>query len=97
MLYRSPEALFVKEEGTPISLAADVWALACVVFEFFAKRTLFECFVPDADDVFTENISLLGKPLRGGGICGKQRAISSARMANGISNLIESLMASTGH
>ncbi|KAH8783729.1 kinase domain-containing protein [Hyaloscypha finlandica] len=62
MLYRSPEALFAEKEGTPIGLAADVWALACVIYDLFAKGTLFECFVPDADDVFAENISLLGKP-----------------------------------
>ena len=62
MLYRSPEALLAEKEGTPIGLAADVLALACVVYDLFAKGTLFECFVPDADDLFAENISLLGKP-----------------------------------
>lgn len=35
---------------------------ACVVYELFAKGTLFECFVPNADEVFNENISLLGRP-----------------------------------
>jgi serine/threonine-protein kinase SRPK3 len=62
ILYNPPESLFAEKEGTPIGFAADVWALACFVYELFAKGTLFEGFMPDADDVFNANISLLGKP-----------------------------------
>jgi len=61
-LCRAPESLLAEKEGRPIGLPADIWSLACLIYELFSKLTLFECFRPDADDVFAENISMLGKP-----------------------------------
>lgn len=56
MLLQPPESLF--HEG--IGLPADIWALACTIFEVFGKRSLFEGFMPDPDAVILEMISTLG-------------------------------------
>ena len=55
MLLQPPESLF--QEG--IGLPADIWALACTIFEIFGKRSLFEGFMPDPDSVILEMISTL--------------------------------------
>lgn len=61
-LYRPPEALFAEGERRPIGLPADTWMLGCTIYALFAPRDIFECFVPDPNDVFAETISMLGKP-----------------------------------
>lgn len=56
MLLRPPEAFFNESIGMP----ADIWALACAIFDLFGKRSLFESFIPDKDSVLLEMIETLG-------------------------------------
>ncbi|KAI4139104.1 MAG: hypothetical protein LQ341_004356 [Variospora aurantia] len=57
MLYRPPEAIFAKEL---LSFPADIWTLACSVFEIMGERGLFEAFFPDEADMVAEMVSCLG-------------------------------------
>ncbi|KAL8824482.1 MAG: hypothetical protein Q9170_008140 [Blastenia crenularia] len=54
-----PEALLGK--GI-IGMPADIWTLACTLFEVLGKSTLFEAFGGDPDTVVKEMVSALGKP-----------------------------------
>ncbi|KAL8840026.1 MAG: hypothetical protein Q9170_001510 [Blastenia crenularia] len=56
-LYLPPETTFAKSS---ISFAADIWTLACSVFEILGDGTLFEGFFADRDYVIAENVSCLG-------------------------------------
>ncbi|KAL9022402.1 MAG: hypothetical protein Q9185_000443 [Variospora sp. 1 TL-2023] len=53
-----PEALL--KIGT-IGMPADIWALACAIFEILGDRVLFECW-PDPDATLTEIVSAIGQP-----------------------------------
>ncbi|KAL9012485.1 MAG: hypothetical protein Q9173_002754 [Seirophora scorigena] len=57
MLYRPPEDVFAKEL---LGFPADIWTLACTVFEIMGERSLFEGFYPDKADLVAEMISCLG-------------------------------------
>ncbi|KAL8758694.1 MAG: hypothetical protein Q9184_003851 [Pyrenodesmia sp. 2 TL-2023] len=46
----------------PIGMPADIWTLACTIFEILGESTLFEGFLPDADTTMREVVSALGKP-----------------------------------
>ncbi len=56
IMLRAPESFF----GGVIGLPADIWALACAVFDIFGKHSLFEAFMPDNDSALFEMISTLG-------------------------------------
>jgi len=62
LLYRAPEALPAKKEGQPVGFPADVWSMACTIYELFSSDQLFQHFRPDDHDAFAEAVSLLGKP-----------------------------------
>lgn len=56
MLLQPPESFFHESVGLP----ADVWTLACTIFEAFGKGSLFEAFMPDRDSVLSEMNEALG-------------------------------------
>ncbi|GIK05836.1 hypothetical protein Aspvir_009950 [Aspergillus viridinutans] len=56
-LLQPPEARFSDE---PLSFAADIWTLACTIWEIFGQRPLFEAFFPTADRVTMEQVEILG-------------------------------------
>lgn len=55
--YASPEARFESR----ISLASDIWALACTIFEIRAGFPLFESFLGDEAEVLKQMVQMLGK------------------------------------
>ncbi|PSR94658.1 hypothetical protein PHLCEN_2v4390 [Hermanssonia centrifuga] len=56
--YASPEAQFESR----ISLASDIWALACTIFEIRAGFPLFEPFIGSEADIVKQMVQMLGKP-----------------------------------
>ncbi|KAL8836102.1 MAG: hypothetical protein Q9170_003050 [Blastenia crenularia] len=54
---QAPEALL----GEPVGQPADIWAFACTVFEMFNNETLFQGFMPNADDILFEIVDALGR------------------------------------
>lgn len=54
-----PEHLLKTES---IGMPADIWTLACTLFEVLGDSHLFEGFCPDEDAVMCEHVSALGKP-----------------------------------
>lgn len=54
---QAPEALL----GEPIGQPADIWAFACTVFELFNNDSLFQGFMPNADDILVEIVDALGQ------------------------------------
>lgn len=56
MLLLPPENFFQEKLGPP----ADVWTLACTLYEILGERPLFEAFIPNKDDTIAEMISTLG-------------------------------------
>ncbi|KAL8930419.1 MAG: hypothetical protein Q9208_000603 [Pyrenodesmia sp. 3 TL-2023] len=59
ILFCPPEMLL--KTGT-IGMPADIWALACTIFEILGTSTLFESFLPNPDQVIAEMIDALGPP-----------------------------------
>ncbi len=57
-LLRPPEANF---DNQILSFSADIWTLACTLYEVLGERSLFEGFICNADDVLAENISTIGE------------------------------------
>ncbi len=57
VLYLPPETTFAKEA---LGFPADVWTLACSIYEIMGERPLFEGFMPDRDDIISEMVSTLG-------------------------------------
>lgn len=57
MLLLPPETLFLEHVGPP----ADIWTLACTLYEILGERGLFEAFVPNEDDLLAEMVSTLGR------------------------------------
>ena len=57
VLFLPPEAIFEKSQ---LGFPADVWTLACSIYEIMGERPLFEGFMPDRDDVLAEMVSALG-------------------------------------
>jgi serine/threonine-protein kinase SRPK3 len=52
----APELIFLQQNGKP----ADVWALACTIFEMRAGEPLFESFVCGVEDVLADMVQTLG-------------------------------------
>lgn len=57
VVYLPPESTFAKDS---IGFPADVWTLACSIYEIMGERVLFEGFFPDRDDIIAEMVSCLG-------------------------------------
>ena len=57
IVLQAPEALL----GEPVGQPADIWAFACTVFAIFNNKSLFEGFMPNADDVLSEIVDTLGR------------------------------------
>ncbi|KAL9123858.1 MAG: hypothetical protein Q9217_006753 [Psora testacea] len=57
MLLLPPETFFHAKLGPP----ADIWTLACTLYEILGERPLFEAFIPNKDDLLAEMVSTLGK------------------------------------
>ncbi|KAL8676964.1 MAG: hypothetical protein Q9186_006573 [Xanthomendoza sp. 1 TL-2023] len=53
-----PEATFAKDSIGP---PADVWTLACSMYEILGERPLFEGFFPTRDDIIAEMVDCLGR------------------------------------
>lgn len=57
--FRPPEARFPSK---PLGFAADIWSLACLIWEILGARPLFESTMATDDEVLADMIDLLGKP-----------------------------------
>ncbi|KAI9703361.1 MAG: hypothetical protein M1836_007929 [Candelina mexicana] len=57
ILLQAPEALL----GEPVGQPTDIWAFACTIFAIFNNKSLFEGFMPNADDVLSEIVDTLGR------------------------------------
>ena len=57
IVLQAPEALL----GEPVGQPADIWAFACTVFTIFNNKSLFDSFMPNADDVLSEIVDTLGR------------------------------------
>ncbi|GIJ82105.1 hypothetical protein Asppvi_000608 [Aspergillus pseudoviridinutans] len=49
------------EPQEPLSFPADIWTLACTIWEIIGQRPLFEGFNPSVDWVIREQVDVLGK------------------------------------
>lgn len=80
MPLRAPESFFNERIGLP----ADIWALACTIFDIFGERSLFDTFMPDKDSVLLEMVCTLGMlPNRWWGQWeNRSRYFSSGRVPN---------------
>lgn len=59
LLLCPPEMIFANATtGKP----ADVWSLACTIFDIMGEQLPFEGWMPDRDDVAAEMVSALGLP-----------------------------------
>ena len=56
MLLQPPESVFNERVGLP----ADIWVLACTIFDAFGNGSLFEAFMPSEYSVLSEMDSALG-------------------------------------
>ncbi|KAM0325452.1 hypothetical protein ACHAQA_007439 [Verticillium albo-atrum] len=60
--YAPPESRFVDATHTqPLSFPADVWSLACTLWEVLGEKPLFEPWVATDDDVLAGQVDLVGK------------------------------------
>lgn len=56
--YAPPEARFT---DSPLSFSADIWSLACTVWEVLSFKPLFEPWGATDDDILADQVDLLGK------------------------------------
>ncbi|KAJ0418441.1 kinase-like protein [Aspergillus carlsbadensis] len=54
-----PETYFLPLE--PLSFPADIWTLACTLWDILGQRSLFEGFNPSSDWMTKEHVDVLGK------------------------------------
>ena len=57
VIFLPPEATL---DRTLLGFPADIWTLACSIYEIMGERPLFEGFMPDRDDIIAEMVSALG-------------------------------------
>ena len=57
VVFLPPEATFAKDQ---LGFPADIWTLACSLYEILGERPLFECVLPDVDYIIAEMVSCLG-------------------------------------
>lgn len=76
-LLAPPESLFAEPDTDepPLSFSADIWTLACTVWEFFDSNALFEAFPATPELLICEHVETLGKLPARGGIGGKKRLV----------------------
>ena len=55
-LFLTPEITFLKKA---IGKPADVWTLACTIYEILGERPLFEGSMPDRGDILAEMVSTI--------------------------------------
>ncbi|PWY87302.1 kinase domain-containing protein [Aspergillus sclerotioniger CBS 115572] len=61
-LLAPPEAFFAgPETDSHISFPADIWTLACSIWDVLGSAPPFEVFVPDLDSVTREHVETFGK------------------------------------
>ena len=62
LLLAPPEAIFI-EPGVdePLSFPADIWTLACTIWELFGSGPPFQAFPATPDEVTIEHVEMLGK------------------------------------
>lgn len=56
---RPPEARF--EPTKPLTLASDIWTLACMIWAILGQRSLLGSFLMSEDDVTADQVSFLGR------------------------------------
>ena len=57
MNLRSPESFF----GENLGLPADMWVIACTIFEIFGKYPMFEGYLADQNSILSEMVDTFGK------------------------------------
>lgn len=57
--YAPPEGRF--GQGQELSYSADIWSLACTIWDIIGQRPLFEPWAATADDITSDQVDLLGK------------------------------------
>ena len=55
---RPPETFF--EKDTPLSYSADIWSLACTIFDILGDGSLFNAFWPTEERMIAEHVEALG-------------------------------------
>ncbi|KAL3473291.1 kinase-like domain-containing protein [Aspergillus californicus] len=61
-LLAPPEAYFAKPPtDSPLSFPADIWTLACTIWDLFGTSPPFEVFIPSLDNVTQEHVDTFGK------------------------------------
>lgn len=61
-LLAPPEAFFADSESDDyLSFPADIWTLACTVWDVFGSGPPFEVFVPTPDSMIREHVETFGK------------------------------------
>lgn len=58
--YAPPEACFANAPRT-LSFSADIWSLACTVWEVLGSKPLFEPWGATGDDILADQVDLLEK------------------------------------
>ncbi|KAI1774789.1 kinase domain protein [Hypoxylon cercidicola] len=58
-MVRPPE--FLLDSGNHMSFSADIWTLACLIWDILGQRTLFESFFATEDTIMSEQIDILGR------------------------------------
>ncbi|GKZ18618.1 hypothetical protein AbraIFM66951_007638 [Aspergillus brasiliensis] len=64
LLLAPPESRFTTDAGNldePLSFPADIWTLACTIWDIFGCRPPFESFPVTQDEVTMEHVEMLGK------------------------------------
>jgi hypothetical protein len=56
--FRPPEARF---PPTPLGFPADIWSLACLIWEVLGRRPLLESWFATDDQVLADEVDLLGR------------------------------------
>ncbi|RMZ79733.1 hypothetical protein DV738_g3261, partial [Chaetothyriales sp. CBS 135597] len=58
LILRPPEPVF--EPTIPLSFAADIWTLGCIIFELFAQRSLIDGVLAPPSEIIAQEIHLQG-------------------------------------
>lgn len=63
LLLAPPESRFAGSVGSdePLSFSADIWTLACTIWDIFGSAPPFEAFPVTLDEVTIEHVEMLGR------------------------------------